>query len=65
MLNLYFIDVTDQIQAVDVTEEMRGHFESQAFRDQLLAGRYGMGGGYDDDEYEEYEDEEYFEDGFR
>ena len=35
------LDVTDQIQTVDVTDEMRARFESPGFRERLMNGYYG------------------------
>lgn len=53
--------MTDQIQAIDVTEEMSAQINSQAFKDKLLSGNWGNQNHeyYDDDEYEEYDEEEY------
>lgn len=38
---VFNVDVTDQIQTVDVTEEMRARFESPGFRERLMSGYYG------------------------
>ena len=51
-------DITDQVQAVDVTEEMRAHFESPQFREQLLSGRMNYQAQQDYD-YEEIDQDEY------
>lgn len=57
------VDVKDQIQSVDVTEEMRDMFNRPGFKEKLMNGYTGPGEWdeyeeYDDDEYEDYEHEE-------
>lgn len=56
--NARFLDVTDQVQVTDVTEEMRARFESPGFREQLMSGGTGR------HNYEYYEDEDDYEDDY-